>query len=117
MATKLNGTHRRATMVEPRGGGGGGVIVLAVALLAGFLFIGGAAAIYLSNPPGDPGDSGLIGNATAQPTLPPFVQFTASPIPTPTFILLPSEFFSPSPSTSGFVSPSPLVTPAPGVTP
>jgi len=47
--------------------------VLAVALLAGFLFIGGAAAIYLSNPPGtaDPTD---IAFASGSPTLPPFVQ-------------------------------------------
>ncbi|MDL2335973.1 MAG: zinc ribbon domain-containing protein, partial [Chloroflexota bacterium] len=47
LANKLTGNQRRVVMVEPRGGGGSGAIVLGVALLAGFLFIGGAAAIYL----------------------------------------------------------------------
>jgi len=56
----------------------GGAVVLAVALLAGFLFVGGAAAIYLSNPPGpaDPSDTAV---ASGSPTLPPFVQPTATP--------------------------------------
>lgn len=86
-------------MVEPRGGGGSGAVVLAVALVAGFLFIGGAAAIYLSNPPG-PADPTDIAVASGTSTLPPFVQPTATPSPSPTFILLPSESpsFSPLPS-------------------
>ncbi|MEA2678211.1 MAG: large repetitive protein [Chloroflexota bacterium] len=108
-------------MVEPRGGGGSGAVVLAVALLAGFLFIGGAAAIYLSNPPGsaDPTD---IAFASGSPTLPPFVQPTATPGPTQTatFILLPSDSpsFSPFP-TSSIVGPTapptgpPIHTPRP----
>jgi hypothetical protein len=99
LATKLTGNHRRAAVVEPRGGGGSGAVVLAVALLAGFLFIGGAAAIYLSNPPG-PADPTDIALASGSPTLPPFVQPTATPSPSPTFILLPSE----SPSFSALPS-------------
>lgn len=123
LANKLNGNQRRVLMVEPRGGGGSGAIVLGVALLAGFLFIGGAAAIYLSSPPGsaDPTD---IAFATGSPTLPPFVQPTPTPSPTPspTFILLPSDsptFGTPLPSdTSGFptvppTSGPPTATPAP----
>jgi hypothetical protein len=123
LANKISGSQRRVVMVEPRGGGGSGAIVLGVALLAGFLFIGGAAAIYLSSPPGaaDPTD---IAHASGSPTLPPFVQPTAtpSPSPSPTFILLPSDTpasFSPLPTdTSGFptVPPSggpPSATPAP----
>ena len=122
LANKLNGDRRRTVMVEPRGGGGSGAVVLAVALLAGFLFIGGAAAIYLSNPPAtaDPTD---IAFASGSPTLPPFVQPTAtpSPSPTPTFILLPSDSptFTPLPTdTSGFptIPPTngpPTATPAP----
>lgn len=95
-------------MVEPRGGGGSGAVVLAVALVAGFLFIGGAAAIYLSNPPGsaDPTD---IAVASGSPTLPPFVQATATPSPSPTFILLPSE----SPSFTAL----PTFTAVPTITP
>jgi PKD repeat protein len=100
-------------MVEPRGGGGSGAVVLAVALLAGFLFIGGAAAIYLSNPPGS-ADRTDIAFASGSPTLPPFVQLTASPVPTetPTFILLPSDSpsFSPFP-TSSIVGPTAPPTP------
>jgi hypothetical protein len=112
LASKLDANHRRQPIVEPRGGGGSAAIVLGVALLAGFLFIGGAAAIYLSNPPG-PGtsDGGNIGDATLTPTLPIFIQPTASPSPTasPTFILLPSYTPSPSPS----ATPEPTRTPKP----
>ena len=112
LADKLAGNQRRTVMVEPRGGGGGGAIVLGVALLAGFLFIGGAAAIYLSSPQ-DPG-SGQPTNtsdASSTPTLAIFVQPTATPsaTPSPTFILLPSDSPSPSPS----ITPSPPPTPAP----
>jgi PKD repeat protein len=84
-------------------------VVLAVALLAGFLFIGGAAAIYLSNPPGSaaPTDIAL---ASGSPTLPPFVQPTATPSPSPTFILLPSE--SPSFTAQPTFSLVPTITPA-----
>lgn len=123
LSNKLNGNQRRVVMVEPRGGGGSGAIVLGVALLAGFLFVGGAAAIYLSNPPGtaDPTD---VAFASGSPTLPPFVQATPtpSPTPTPTFILLPSDSpasFSPLPTdTIGFptIPPTggpPTATPAP----
>jgi hypothetical protein len=111
LATKLNGGHRRTVVVEPRGGGGSGAVVLAVALLAGFLFIGGAAAIYLSNPPGT-ADPTHIAVASGSPTLPPFVQPTATPSPSPTFIILPSESpsFSPFPSSS-IVGPTPPPTP------
>jgi hypothetical protein len=119
LATKLNG-HRRAVIVEPRGGGGSGAAVLGVALLAGFLFVGGAAAIYLASPPADPDDSGLVAGPTGEPTLPPFVQLTASPAPTPSpsFILLPSDSMSPSPSASVFGTPAPVVTQPPsGPTP
>jgi hypothetical protein len=108
LATKLSSNHRRTVVVEPRGGGGSGAIVLAVALLAGFIFIGGAAAIYLSNPPG-PADPTDIGLASGSPTLPPFVQPTATPSPSPTFILLPSE----SPSFSAL----PTFTTVPTITP
>ena len=84
--------------------------MLAVALLAGFLFIGGAAAIYLSNPPGSAAPTN-IAVGSGSPTLPPFVQQTASPIPTPspTFILLPSESpsFSPLPTGTFVVGPTP----------
>ena len=87
--------------------------MLAVALLAGFLFIGGAAAIYLSNPPGSAAPTN-IAVGSGSPTLPPFVQQTASPAPTPspTFILLPSESpsFSPLP-TSTAVGPTAPPTP------
>ncbi|MEP7377965.1 MAG: PKD domain-containing protein [Chloroflexota bacterium] len=122
LANKLNGNQRRVVMVEPRGGGGSGAVVLGVALLAGFLFIGGAAAIYLSNPPGtaNPTD---IAYASGSPTLPPFVQPTAtpSPTPTPTFILLPSDSpasFSPLPTdTTGFPTPLPTPQPTPQRTP
>lgn len=111
-------------MVEPRGGGGSGAVVLAVALLAGFLFIGGAAAIYVSQPQGtaDPTD---IAFASGSPTLPPFVQPTATPGPTPspTFILLPSDSptffpsFSPLPTdTFGFPTAPPTVPPTVGPT-
>jgi ribosomal protein L40E len=108
LATKLNGNQRRLAMVEPRGGGGGGAIVLAVALLAGFLFVGGAAAIYLSNPAG-PANPTDIAVASGSPTLPPFVQPTASPTPSPTFILLPSDTpsFPPFPTSTAVGSPSP----------
>jgi hypothetical protein len=116
LANKLSGNQRRVVMVEPRGGGGSGAVVLGVALLAGFLFIGGAAAIYLSNPPGsaDPTD---IAFASGSPTLPPFVQPTptASPTPSPTFILLPSDSpasFSPLPTdTTGFPTIPPTIGP------
>jgi hypothetical protein len=106
-------------MVEPRGGGGSAAVVLAVALLAGFLFIAGAAAIYLSQPPGsaDPTD---IAFASGSPTLPPFEQPTATPSPSPTFILLPSDSpsfgsFTPLPTdTSGFPTPQPTPQPTNG---
>lgn len=119
LANKLNGNQRRVVMVEPRGGGGSGAIVLGVALLAGFLFIGGAAAIYLSNPPAT-ADPTNIAYASGSPTLPPFVQPTAtqSPTPTPTFILLPSDSpasFSPLPTdTTGFPTPQPTPPPTGG---
>lgn len=108
LATKLGGNQRRVAMVEPRGGGGGGAIVLAVALLAGFLFVGGAVAIYLSNPAG-PAEPTDIAVASGSPTLPPFVQPTASPTPSPTFILLPSDTpsFPPFPTSTAVGSPSP----------
>lgn len=111
LATKLNGGHRRTVVVEPRGGGGSGAVVLAVALLAGFLFIGGAAAIYLSNPPGT-ADPTHIAVASGSPTLPPFVQPTATPSPSPTFIILPSESpsFTPLPTTTAVGPTSPPVT-------
>ncbi|MEP7361226.1 MAG: PKD domain-containing protein [Chloroflexota bacterium] len=107
-------------MVEPRGGGGSGALVLAVALLAGFLFIGGAAAIYLSQPQATAGPTD-IAFASGSPTLPPFVQPTAtpSPMPSPTFILLPSDSptfgsFSPLPTdTFGFPTPQPTPHPTP----
>jgi hypothetical protein len=103
LANKIDTNRRRAVIVEPRGGGGSAAVVLAVALLAGFLFIGGAAAIYLSNPPGSL-DSTDVALASGTPTLPPFVQPTATPSPSPTFILLPSDSpsfsFSPLPSSS-----------------
>jgi hypothetical protein len=111
LVNKIDTTRRRAVMVEPRGGGGSTAVVLAVALVAGFLFIGGAAAIYLSNPAGaaDPTD---IAFASGTPTLPPFVQPTATPSPSPTFILLPSEspLFSPLP-TASIVGPTAQPTP------
>lgn len=123
LVNKIGGNQRRAVIVEPRGGGGSAAVVLAVALLAGFLFIGGAAAIYLSQPPGsaDPTD---VAFASGSPTLPPFVQTTPSPAPTPspTFILLPSDSpsfgsFSPLPTdTTGFPTPQPTngqITPGP----
>jgi hypothetical protein len=110
LATKLNGNQRRAAMVEPRGGGGGGAIVLAVALLAGFLFLGGAAAIYLSNPAG-PARPTDVASASGSPTLPPFVQPTASPTPSPTFILLPSDSPSVPPFPTATVVGSPTATP------
>jgi hypothetical protein len=115
LATKLNGNQRRTVMVEPRGGGGSGAIVLGVALLAGFLFIGGAAAIYLSNPPGSASPTD-IASASGSPTLPPFVQPTATPTPSPTFILLPSDSptFTPLPTaTSSFGPPTPTPLPTP----
>ena len=87
--------------------------MLAVALLAGFLFIGGAAAIYLSNPPG-PADPTHIAFASGSPTLPPFVQPTATPSPSPTFILLPSE--SPSFTAQPTFTLVPTITPV-GPTP
>jgi len=109
LAAKLNGNHRRTVMVEPRGGGGSGAIVLGVALLAGFLFIGGAAALYLSNPPSD-GDPTDISFASMTPTLPIFVQPTATPSPSPTFILLPSESptltFTPLPTGTTVIPPT-----------
>jgi hypothetical protein len=113
LAEKLTSNHRRAVIVEPRGGGGSAAVVLAVALLAGFLFIGGAAVIYLSNPPGaaDPTD---IAFASGSPTLPPFVQPTATPSPSPTFILLPSE--SPSFTAQPTFTLVPTITPT-GQTP
>lgn len=125
LADKVSGNHRRMVMVEPRGGGGSGAVVLAVALLAGFLFIGGAAVIYLSQPPAS-SDPSQIAFASGTPTLPPFIQPTPTPSPsaTPTFIILPSDSpsfsfgptFSVLPTdTSGFPTPQP--TPTPQVTP
>jgi hypothetical protein len=114
IATKLNGNHRRAAIVEPRGGGGSGAVVLGVALLAGFLFIGGAAAIYLSNP-GASADPTGVAVASRSPTLAPFVQPTATPTPSPTFILLPSD--SPSPSFSGLPAVTPSLPPSGPPTP
>ena len=123
LATKLDGNHRRTVMVEPRGGGGSGAIVLGVALLAGFLFIGGAAAIYLSNPPSDGGHGTDISFASSTPSLPIFVQPTAtpSPTPTPTFILLPSDSptppFTPLPTSTPGPSGPPTPTPPPTAPP
>jgi hypothetical protein len=112
LVNKIGGNQRRTVVVDPRGGGSSMAVVLAIALLAGMLFIGGAAAIYLSNPPGS-SDPTQIAFASGSPTLPPFVQPTAtpSPTPTPTFILLPSD----SPSFGTF-SPLPTITPT-GQTP
>lgn len=123
IATKLNDNHRRTVIVEPRGGGGSGAIVLGVALLAGFLFIGGAAAIYLSNPPGT-GPGTDIASGSERPTLPIFVQPTATPSPmpspagSPTFILLPSDSPTISPTEPiGTATPQPVITPQASLTP
>lgn len=114
LASRIDTNRRRAAIVEPRGGGGSGAVVLAVALLAGMLFIAGAAAIYLSNPPGAANPTN-VAVGSGSPTLPPFVQQTASPAPTPspTFILLPSESpsFSPLPTGTFVVGPTSPPTP------
>ncbi len=117
LANKIDTNRRRAVIAEPRGGGGSAAVVLSVALLAGFLFIGGAVAIYLSNPPGSANPTN-IAVASGSPTLPPFVQPTATPSPSPTFILLPSDSpsfsFSPLPSATFAV---PTATPVGPTTP
>jgi len=89
-----------------------------VALLAGFLFIGGGAAIYLSTPPQPaPTIPAFVADASGGSLLPAFVQDTPTPIitapPTPT-----PFFFSPDPGSAspGFFSAPPtfgLPTPTP----
>jgi len=100
------------------------VLVLGVALLAGFIFIGGLAAIYLSTPPQPQQPVGLIGDTTTPgPSLADFTQETpgpsptAAPTPTPFFFSpdpgslspFPSDFLTPTPSME--VTPTPIVGP------
>ena len=106
-------------IAEPSGGGGGGALVLGVALLAGFLFVGGGAALYLSAPQGPPATLPFIAdNPSPSSSLEVFVQPTATPSPTPapTFTPLfsfdlgsPSPFLTPSPTFE--ITPSPIVSP------
>ncbi len=101
---------RRSKYAEPAGGGGMGALAIGAVLLAGFVFIGGAAAIYLSTPPSNVTLPPIALN-TESPTLPPFVQPTASPSPSPipspspTFVLL-----SPLPTSSALPSETPVAT-------
>ena len=66
--------------------------MLGVALLAGFLFIGGGAAIYLSSPGATATPAGISDAGSPSPSLPPFVQDTPTPsptgVPTPTFTFI-----------------------------
>jgi len=127
LATKYSGQgYKRAVIAEPTGGGGGGALVLGVALLAGFLFIGGGAAIYLSTPPQPaPTIPAFVADASGGSLLPVFVQDTPTPIitaaPTPT-----PFFFSPDPGSQSpglfsapptFGLPTPTPTPVLGPTP
>ncbi len=130
LAARYGGTgYRRAAIAEPTGGGGGGVLVLGVALLAGFLFIGGGAAIYLSTPPQPNNPGNLISDASGSPgsSLPIFVQETPTPEPTPeptpteiVFSFAPDsptpDLFTPIP-TFGFATPTPAATQQSGPTP
>src|SRR5436190_5608058 len=133
LAAKYGGSgFRRTVIAEPTGGGGGGVLVLGVALLAGFLFIGGGAAIYLSTPP-QPANSnlnGLIGDLTtfSPSPLPAFTQETAQPgatpepTPTPFFFSPDPGSFAPAsfdvtPSATPIVVVTPTPTPLSGPTP
>jgi hypothetical protein len=117
LAAKYSGQgYKRAVIAEPTGGGGGGALVLGVALLAGFLFIGGGAAIYLSTPPqAAPTIPNFVSDASVGPSLSDFVQDTPTPVitapPTPT-----PFFFSPDPGSPGLFSAPPtfgLPTPTP----
>ena len=88
--------------------------MLGVALLAGLLFLGGGAAIYLSSPGQPATPTNLVADASGTPTLPPFVQDT--PTPTPTAIptpALPTFTFFPPPSLVPTESPTFEVTPTP----
>jgi hypothetical protein len=131
LAARYSGAgYRRAAIAEPTGGGGGGVLVLGVALLAGFLFIGGGAAIYLSTPaqPINP-NPGLIGDIPSPgPSLDIFVQDTPTPQTTPVPVATPF-FFSvdpgsfvptfelPTPAASADVTPTSTPTQVTGPTP
>lgn len=106
-------TGRRARFAEPAGGGGISALALGAALLAGFVFIGGAAAIYLSLPPSS-ATLPPIAQDTSSPTLPPFVQPTASPSPSPT--PSPSPSFAPLSPLPTSSAPVDTATPDPGVT-
>lgn len=92
--------------------------MLGVALLAGFLFIGGGAAIYLSSPQ-QPDTSQLVADSgTPGPSLEIFVQQTPTPIPTPEPTPTPVPSFSfdlgtPSPLVSPTESPTFEITPTP----
>jgi hypothetical protein len=108
---------RRTKYAEPAGGGGLGALAIAAALLAGFVFIGGALAIYLSQPAPET-TLPPVANASGTPTLPPFVQPTASPSPTPIPTPIPTfDFGSFTPLPSGSLLPSASVTPLPTAPP
>ncbi len=119
-------SNKRLIFAEPAGGGGVGALAIGAALLAGFVFIGGAAALYLSSPPGNPTlPPNFGGTQTPGPTLDIFVQPTPTPspspqpTPSPTFFLnspTPTASFEPSPSPTPFgptPSPKPTRTPRP----
>ncbi len=94
--------------------------MLAVALLAGFLFIGGGAAIYLSQPQQPPATA-VANQPSAGRSLDVFVQETPTPLPTPEPTLVPLPTIDPfaTPTIDPFASPTPdpFATPTPIVPP
>jgi PKD repeat protein len=104
--------------------GGPGAFAIAAALVAGFLFVGGALYVTLSGNGPFAQPSSIALGPTDRPSLPIFVQPTPtaspspSPTPTPTFDSLatptPSFLFSPSPSIFPTDTPFSTSTPIPG---
>lgn len=91
--------------------------MLAVALIAGFLFIGGGAMIYLSQPqPTSPGTP-ISGLPSPTRSLDVFVQETPTPIPTPIPTIPPTPTIDPfaTPTIDPFATPTPSIeiTPTP----
>lgn len=98
--------------------------MLGVALLAGFLFIGGGAALYLSTPQASPDATAVSVLPTPTRSLDVFVQETVLPSPTPVPTPAPAFSFdlgSPSPDllspTPTLVAVTPTPTPTDKVTP